>query len=495
MRIIYLGSVALAVLIAGPAMAADLLVRAPAHKAPPATVVATAYNWTGFYVGAGFGYGMYNADHMQFDDATGVLLSTNATAGGRGWFGTVLVGADYQFSDRIVAGAFADYDFSRIKGDYYSQGTFRTGEMKHTAAWAVGGRIGWLATPQILTYVNGGYTQARFSSVGLASVVPALPLADLTFARQTYKGYFIGGGVEYMFAPGWFTKTEYRYADYRSRDVGLNFIATGLPTGFSERIRPSVQTIRSELAYKFNWGGPVVGTAGAAGMARPALKAAPPPAAIYSWTGFYVGAGYGYGMYNADHLGFTSAVFTTSATSGGRGWFGTVLVGADYQFSDRIVAGAFADYDFSRIKGDYPSQGIIRTGELKQTSAWAVGGRIGWLATPQILTYINGGYAHARFSSVDLAPFDGGVPADVTFAAQTYKGYFIGGGAEYMFAPGWFAKTEYRYADYRSEDIQDVRIATGNPTGISERIHPYVQTIRSELVYKFNWGGPVVARN
>ena len=64
-----------------------------------------------------------------------------------------------------------------------------------------------------------------------------------------------------------------------------------------------------------------------------------------------------------------------------------------------------------------------------------------------------------------------------------------------MFAPGWFAKTEYRYADYRSRDIPVTFIATGlSADGVSERIHPYVQTIRSELVYKFNWGGPVVAK-
>ena len=238
------------------------------------------------------------------------------------------------------------------------------------------------------------------------------------------------------------------------------------------------------------------GTSGAADLARPVYKAAPPPAPVYSWTGFYVGAGYGYGMYNADHVLVTDAtgvLASNNATAGGRGWFGTVLVGGDYQFSERIVAGVFADYDFSSIKGDYNSQALIRTGEMKQTSAWAVGGRIGWLATPQILTYVNGGYTQARFSSVNLASIFGGA-ADLTFAAQTYKGYFIGGGVEYMFAPGWFAKTEYRYADYRSRDIQDLFIATGLPTGFSERIHPYVQTIRSELVYKFNWGGPVVAK-
>jgi outer membrane immunogenic protein len=240
-----------------------------------------------------------------------------------------------------------------------------------------------------------------------------------------------------------------------------------------------------------------VGTAGAADLSRPVYKAAPPPPApVYNWTGFYVGAGYGYGMYNADHVGVldaTGAAFTTNQTAGGRGWFGTVLVGGDYQFSERIVAGVFADYDFSRIKGDYSSGSFLGfVGEMKQTSAWAVGGRIGWLATPAVLTYVNGGYTQARFSSVNLASVFGG-PAVLNFGAQTYSGYFIGGGVEYMFAPGWFAKTEYRYADYRSRDLEVFAIG-GGATGLSERIHPYVQTIRSELVYKFNWGGPVVAK-
>jgi outer membrane immunogenic protein len=236
------------------------------------------------------------------------------------------------------------------------------------------------------------------------------------------------------------------------------------------------------------------GSAGAADLAKPVYKAAPPPAPVYSWTGFYVGAGFGYGMFNADHISRNdlSGASTVNVTAGGRGYFGTVLVGADYQFSDRIVAGVFADYDFSRIKGDYQPSAFALVGEMKQTSAWAAGGRIGWLATPQILTYVNGGYTQARFSSVDLSSLVGG-PVVATLAAQTYTGYFIGGGVEYMFAPGWFAKSEYRYADYRSRDLEVFAIG-GGATGLSERIHPYVQTIRSELVYKFNWGGPVVAK-
>ena len=62
-----------------------------------------------------------------------------------------------------------------------------------------------------------------------------------------------------------------------------------------------------------------------------------------------------------------------------------------------------------------------------------------------------------------------------------------------MLWQGWFAKTEYRFAEYRSRDISSLRRRAG-PSGLSERIHPYVQTIRSELVYKFNLGGPVVAK-
>src|SRR5450432_2559440 len=48
MRRFLFGCVALTTLIAGPALAADLPVKAPAYKAPPVAV----FSWTGFYVGA-----------------------------------------------------------------------------------------------------------------------------------------------------------------------------------------------------------------------------------------------------------------------------------------------------------------------------------------------------------------------------------------------------------------------------------------------------------
>ena len=59
MKKILLTAAALATFVAAPAMAADL--RAPAYKAPPPPPV-PVYSWTGCYVGAGGGYGMWNQD-------------------------------------------------------------------------------------------------------------------------------------------------------------------------------------------------------------------------------------------------------------------------------------------------------------------------------------------------------------------------------------------------------------------------------------------------
>ena len=89
----------------GSAVAADMQVKARPY-APP---VVTAYNWTGCYVGAGGGYGMYNQDVNNLFGG-----SETETLGGRGWFGTGQVGCDYQVTPSFVIGAFGDYDLSLI---------------------------------------------------------------------------------------------------------------------------------------------------------------------------------------------------------------------------------------------------------------------------------------------------------------------------------------------------------------------------------------------
>jgi outer membrane immunogenic protein len=239
----------------GSALAADLAVKSRAIAPAPLPVMAS---WTGCYVGAGGGYGMFDQRHRTVS-TTGVALAGEIDTGGRGWFGTVQVGCDYQFADRFVFGVFGDYDWSGLKGNVTPSIGGVVGEEKLRDSWAVGGRLGYTVLPRLLAYVSGGYTEARFNSVSLVDVVTG-GRSGITLDAQKYKGWFIGTGYEYGldFIPGLYWKTEYRYASYREESPGIRFDTTGLLFGF-ERGRKDVQTIRSELVYRFNFGGgPVV---------------------------------------------------------------------------------------------------------------------------------------------------------------------------------------------------------------------------------------------
>jgi hypothetical protein len=256
------------------AHAADL--RRPVMKAPPPPV----YNWTGCYVGVGAGYGMYNEETALVTVQAlpgipvGTLFVDGLTQGGRGWLATAQLGCDLQFAGPFggnwLIGAFVDYDWANIRGRHTGGNTnigLQQGEDKLRSAWSVGGRIGWLVNPQLLTYVSGGYTEARFGEVNYnLNIFPNIGLATgLQLPGRTYKGWFIGSGVEYAIGwlPGLFWKNEYRFADYRSRDDIVICTSAALcgvagPTAFSERIHPYVQTVRSELVWRFNWGGGAV---------------------------------------------------------------------------------------------------------------------------------------------------------------------------------------------------------------------------------------------
>jgi outer membrane immunogenic protein len=226
----------------------------------------------------------------------------------------------------------------------------------------------------------------------------------------------------------------------------------------------------------------------AADLAKPLLKAPPPPLPS-NWTGCYLGAGGGYGMWNQDTFAVANgAAFTATQTGGGRGSFGTVQIGCDYQFANSWLIGAFADWDFGSIKGT-PSFPVGLVGDEKLTWSWTVGGRIGYLVMPQLLTYAAAGYTEARFDQANLS-------AGLFLPAHTYHGWFVGTGYEYALAvlPGLFWKTEYRYADYQSDLLPELFTLTGLPNGTSIDSHKFVQTVRTELVWRFNWNSPVIAK-
>jgi outer membrane immunogenic protein len=201
---------------------------------------------------------MFNQRSRSVDD-DGTLFGVAADNGGEGWFGTVQVGCDYQIGSNIVIGAFADYDWSGIKGNMVPGFLFNllVGEEKLKSSWAAGGRIGWLPFERLLVYVSGGYTEARFDQVNFL-FGPTGELTVFGLGKHTYSGWFIGAGYEcgLGFLPGLFWKTEYRYADYGTER--LNLLEFGDPNGTFVDNRKHVHTVRSELVWRFNWGSPVV---------------------------------------------------------------------------------------------------------------------------------------------------------------------------------------------------------------------------------------------
>ena len=500
---------------AASAFAADL----PARVYTKAPAIAPGFSWTGFYVGGGGGRGFLTSETRPIDSATGLPLNSGITNGGRGIFGTVSAGYDYQFSDRIVGGVFGNYDFSNIRG-FFSSGSAQNffdplgGRAQLDSSWAVGGRIGWLLDPKTLTYFNGGYTEARFTGQRLEGLDGNFPPTGAFLNGHTYSGWFLGSGVETKLdslpgldllpGNGWFVRSEYRYADYGSATLPMLTAAGPFPLGgafASVRTSPVVQTIRTELSYKFNIGG------------APATTYVAAPIAPVNWTGFYIGGGGGYGLSDSHVTAFntvTNLPLNVGADSGGRGFFGTVRGGFDYQFSDKIVVGVLANYDFADIKGDmdttlYENPFSAIGGRSRLKDSWAVGARIGRLVTPQTLTYVTGGYNQARFDGMSLTNLATGLVAGAGPAfvgARSYDGWFVGSGVEsklnFLPGNGWFVRTEYRYADYGSQTTPVTTTGGGpfvlNGTPVSLNIHPIVQTVRTELSYKFNWDGPVVAK-
>jgi outer membrane immunogenic protein len=258
MKIKVLAAVTLATIAAcGSVRAADLPMPAPVYKSPPPA----PYSWTGCYGGAGGGYGWWTQDSFVQVGSTAVTASN--TNGGKGWFGQGQVGCDYQFNAPffnipLVIGAFGDYDGGNIRGTQSFPGV--VGTETESAAWSVGGRIGTLIAPRVLTYFDGGWTQAHFNSVGYNFAIPTTPPTGASLAAQTYNGWFIGSGFEYSFdwlpIPGLFLKTEYRYAQYSAANVPITGAIFGLPAaGVTLNSQKATQLISTEVVWRFNWFG------------------------------------------------------------------------------------------------------------------------------------------------------------------------------------------------------------------------------------------------
>jgi outer membrane immunogenic protein len=205
-----------------------------------------APTWSGFYIGAGIGYGLLAAENKYWEPQPTVFSSTWKGEGGQGGLGTVVIGFDRQLHDRYVLGAFVEYDWSSLELTYEDTNTPQQ-KFRMRDAFSVGGRAGFLMTPTSLLYVTGGYTWARGKSDQYFDIVNGTQ----TFYGVTsldLNGPFVGIGMETQLAPRLALRAEGRYTMFN--EVTTNHFNTA-PYIFTDTMTADVLTARLVLTYKF----------------------------------------------------------------------------------------------------------------------------------------------------------------------------------------------------------------------------------------------------
>lgn len=187
----------------GSAFAADL----PATKASPSFIApASAFSWTGFYIGAQLG-GVFG-NNNYFVQQNGYARNGRDN----GVFGGGHIGYNYQIN-KFVLGVQVEFNGSSAQGTAYpsSVETYKTRQ-----AWfgSVDERLGYAIGDRALIYAIGGFAfgNSQHENIQTANIVNGQYPA-VTFARAVV-GFDIGAGVEYVLTDKWTARVEYRYYDF-----------------------------------------------------------------------------------------------------------------------------------------------------------------------------------------------------------------------------------------------------------------------------------------
>lgn len=199
---------------AAPALAAEPAPMEPA--APPsfeATPTGPVNDWSGFHIGALFGYSFGDAD-------TPVALNPDID----GIDGGIYAGASYQF-DQFVLG---------LEGDALASGAEGSaGGLKVEQTWSgsLRGRAG-IALDRFLLYGTGG-----LAATGVEASAGGLGDSD------TLTGWTAGVGAEAMISPNVSARVEYRHSEYEDKTFTLG----GGPTG----VDLNTDAVRAGVGVKF----------------------------------------------------------------------------------------------------------------------------------------------------------------------------------------------------------------------------------------------------
>jgi outer membrane immunogenic protein len=431
-----------AALLALAAFDGSAQAQSPRLELPP---YVSGPSWTGFYAGVSFGAGgtLRRATGRPGDGPESLTVDG---VGGEGVLASLYGGADYQVLPRAVVGLLAEGTWSSISSALSASAPADSANITSQAdlGLALLARGGVLVTPSSLLYLLGGYAGQNFHTTGTAAAGGAFA----SFARDDwFNGWTVGGGFETRLRGGWSAKLEYRFARFEQKFIpGPDFT-----------FEPFLHTARLGLAYRF-------GAGGQDGSDTPAPDRR-------SWTGLYGGVAGGAGL-TVDQLSTSFRAARANAETSGQGLLGSVLVGGDYQLDDGFVIGAMGDLTWPGMQSVLTIAGpaASATTATRTNMGWNLLARAGWLATPSTLLYALGGYSNQSFTTTGYA----GNGATLFQSDDRLSGFVVGPGLEFMIAPGWSTRLEYRYSQYETRTLLN---------GVT--LQPTSHTARVGLSYKF----------
>jgi outer membrane immunogenic protein len=225
-------------------------------------------------------------------------------------------------------------------------------------------------------------------------------------------------------------------------------------------------------------------TAGAADLGPRMVTKAPPLPIVYNWTGFYIGAngGGGWGRKCWDIASFT-VPFVPEGCHDVSGGVAGGQIGYRWQ-GGPWVFGLEAQGDWARLTGSAVSQVAGRVDNSRVDAFGLFTGQVGY-AFNNVLLYVKGGAAVVadKYDHTGLV---------ANSADETRWGGVAGAGIEYGFLPNWSIAVEYDHLFMGSRDLE-----FRNVSGVvidRDRIKQDVDLFTARLNYRFDWGGPVVAR-
>ncbi len=221
--------------------------------------------------------------------------------------------------------------------------------------------------------------------------------------------------------------------------------------------------------------------------ARPYTKAPAMIAAVYDWSGFYIGANGGWGQ-SRNSWDFLPGVLTFGEGSHDASG-GTVGGQVGYRWqAGTWVFGVEAQGNWADFKGSNISLFDATVRNESRIDAFGLfTGQVGYAAN-NVLFYVKGG---AAVTSNDYRRFF--AATNTLFASSnddTRWGGTVGVGLEYGFAPNWSFGVEYNHLF-----MQDPTLAFTTPGGLfagNARVDQDVDLVTARLNYKF--GGPIIAK-